>query len=171
MKNLTKIQTLFMIISLAIVAAFTDLSLAKLYNANQQKHLYPLTTTVTQINNDTVTVEDSNGNLWSFNGAEDWEINDSCALIMDDNNTKDIRDDVIISTRYQGRMESKISDIAYIERSSDNSYTVEDMEGNFHILFTDTNDGCGNVETENIDQLISSQRAVIFMLKNRRKGK
>jgi len=151
MKNLTKIQTLFMIISLAIVAAFTDLSLAKLYNANQQKHLYPLTTTVTQINNDTVTVEDSNGNLWSFNGAEDWEINDSCALIMDDNNTKDIRDDVIISTRYQGRMESKISDIAYIERSSDNSYTVEDMEGNFHILFTDTNDGCGNVETENID--------------------
>lgn len=139
MKNLTKIQTLFIIVALAIVAAFTDLSLAKLYNANQISHLYPLTTTVTQINNDTVTVEDSNGNLWSFDGAEDWEINDSCALIMDDNNTKDIRDDVIISTRYQGRMESKISDIAYIERSSDNSYTVEDLN--------DTNDGCGNVET------------------------
>lgn len=151
MKNLTKFQTLFIIVALTIIAAFTDLSLAKLYNANQQKHLYPLSTTVTEIENDTVTVEDSNGNLWSFDGAEDWEINDSCALIMDDNNTKDIRDDVIISTRYQGRMESKISDIAYIERSSDNSYTVEDMEGNFHILFTDTNDGCGNVETENID--------------------
>lgn len=151
MKKLTKFQTFFIIVALAIVAAFTDLSLAKLYNANQQKHLYPLSTTVTEIENDTVTVEDSNGNLWSFDGAEDWEINDSCALIMDDNNTKDIRDDVIISTRYQGRMESKISDIAYIERSSDNSYTVEDMEGNFHILFTDTNDGCGNVETENID--------------------
>lgn len=151
MKKLTKIQTFFIIVALAIVAAFTDLSLAKLYNANQQNHLYPLTTTVTEVNDDTVTVEDSNGNLWSFNGAEDWKINDSCALIMDDNNTKDIRDDVIISTRYQGRMESKISDIAYIERSSDNSYTVEDLNGNFHILFTDTNDGCGNVEIENID--------------------
>lgn len=151
MKNLTKFQTLFIIIALAIVAAFTDLSLAKLYNANQQKHLYPLSTTVMEINNDTVTVEDLNGNLWSFNGAEDWEINDSCALIMNDNNTKDIHDDTIISTRYQGRMESKISDIAYIERSSDNSYTVEDMFGNFHILFTDSDDGCGNVETENID--------------------
>lgn len=151
MKNLTKFQTLFIIIALAIVAAFTDLSLAKLYNANQQKHLYPLSTTVMEINNDTVTVEDSNGNLWSFNGAEDWEINDSCSLIMNDNNTKDIHDDVIISTRYQGRMESKISDIAYIERSSDNSYTVEDLNGNFHILFTDSDDGCGNVETENID--------------------
>lgn len=151
MKKFTKTQTLFIIVALAIIAAFTDLSLAKLYNANQQKHLYPLTTVVTEINNDTVTVKDSNGNLLSFDGAEDWEINDSCVLIMNDNNTKDIRDDVIISTRYQGRMESKISDIAYIERSSDNSYTVEDMEGNFHILFTDSDDGCGNVETENID--------------------
>ena len=151
MKNLTKFQTIYLIISLAIVAAFTDLSLAKLYNAKQISNLYPLSTTVTQINNDTVTVEDTNGNLWSFDGAEDWEINDTCALIMNDNNTKDIRDDVIISTRYQGRMESKISDIAYIERSSDNSYTVEDLNGNFHILFTDSDDGCGNVETENID--------------------
>lgn len=151
MKKFTKFQTLFIIISLAITAAMADKSICQLYNANQQKHLYPLSTTVTQIENDTVTVEDSNGNLWSFNGAEDWEINDSCALIMNDNNTKDIRDDVIISTRYQGRMESKISDIAYIERSSDNSYTVEDLNGNFHILFTDSDDGCGNVETENID--------------------
>lgn len=83
MKNLTKFQTLFIIIALAIVAAFTDLSLVKLYNANQQKHLYPLSTTVMEINNDTV--------------------------------------------------------------------TVEDMFGNFHILFTDSDDGCGNVETENID--------------------
>lgn len=151
MKNLTKFQTICLIILLVIVAAMTDKTICQIYNANQTSHLYPLSTTVTEINNNTVTVEDSNGNLWSFNGAEDWEVNDSCALIMNDNNTKDIRDDVIISTRYQGRMESKISDIAYIERSSDNSYTVEDMEGNFHILFTDTNDGCGNVETENID--------------------
>lgn len=151
MKNLTKTQTICLIISLAIVAAFTDLSLAKLYNANQQKHLYPLSTTVTEIENDTVTVEDTNGNLWSFDGAEDWEVGDTCALIMDNNSTKDIRDDVIISTRYQGRTESKISDITYIERSSDNSYTVEDLNGNFHILFTDSDDGCGNVETENID--------------------
>lgn len=90
-----------MIISLAIIAAFTDLSFAKLYNANQQKHLYPLSTTVTEINNDTVTVEDSNGNLWSFDGAEDLEVGDGCALIMHDNSTSEIVDDVIISARYQ----------------------------------------------------------------------
>lgn len=115
MKNLTKIQTLFIIISLAIVATMADKTICQLYNANQISHLYPLSTTVTQTNNDTVTVEDSNGNLWSFNDAEDWEINDTCALIMDDNSTKDICDDIIISTRYQGRMESRISDIAYRE--------------------------------------------------------
>lgn len=151
MKNLTKFQTLFIIISLAIVATMTDKSICQLYNANQQKHLYPLTTTVTEINNDTVTVEDATGNIWSFNGAEDWQVGDCCALIMHDNSTSEIIDDTIISTRYQGRMESKISDIAYIERSSDNSYTVEDLNGNFHILFTDSDDGCGNVESENID--------------------
>lgn len=151
MKKFTKMQTLFIIISLAIVASTFDKSICQLYNANQISHLYPLSTTVTEINNDTVTVEDSNGNLWSFNGVEDWQVGDGCALIMHDNSTSEIMDDTIISTRYQGRMESKISDIAYIERSSDNSYTVEDMFGNFHILFTDSDDGCGNVETENID--------------------
>lgn len=150
MKNLTKFQTICLIIALAITAAMADKSICQLYNANQISHLYPLSTTVTEIKNDTVTVEDSNGNLWSFNGVEDWEVGDGCALIMNDNSTSEIIDDTIISTRYQ-RTESKISDIAYIERSSDNSYTVEDLNGNFHILFTDSDDGCGNVETENID--------------------
>lgn len=96
-----KFTTFFIIISLAIVATMADKTICQIYNANQQKHLYPLTTTVTQINNNTVTVEDSNGNLWSFDGAEDWEVGDGCALIMDDNSTSEIVDDVIISAKYQ----------------------------------------------------------------------
>lgn len=138
------------LVCLAVGSGFT---VGKIAERKQVENMYPLSTIVTEINikDDSVTVEDSNGNLWLFNGVEDWQVGDGCALIMNDNNTKDIRDDTIISTRYQGRMESKISDIAYIERSSDNSYTVEDLNGNFHILFTDSDDGCGNVETENID--------------------
>lgn len=101
MKKFTKFQTIFIIISLAIVATMADKTICQLYNANQQKHLYPLSTTVTEINNDTVTVEDSNGNLWSFDGAEDWEVGDGCALIMDDNSTSEIIDDKIISAKYQ----------------------------------------------------------------------
>lgn len=101
MKKFTKMQTLFIIISLAIIASTFDKSICQIYNANQQKHLYPLTTTVTEIENETVTVEDSNGNLWSFNGVEDWQVGDGCALIMHDNSTSEIMDDTIISTRYQ----------------------------------------------------------------------
>lgn len=101
MKNFTKFQTICLIILLAIIAATADKTICQLYNANQQKHLYPLSTTVTEIKNDTVTVEDTNGNLWSFDGAEDWQVGDGCALIMHDNSTSEIIDDTIISTRYQ----------------------------------------------------------------------
>lgn len=90
-----------LIVMFATIAATFDKSICRLYNANQFSHLYPLTTTVTKIKNDTVTVEDSNGNIWSFDGAEDWEVGDGCALIMHDNSTREIVDDVIISTRYQ----------------------------------------------------------------------
>lgn len=101
MKNLTKFQMICLIVMFATIASTFDKSICQLYNANQISHLYPLTTTVTEINNDTVTVEDSNGNLWSFDGAEDWEVGDGCALIMDDNSTSEIVDDVIISAKYQ----------------------------------------------------------------------
>lgn len=101
MKNFTKFQMICLIVMFATIAATFDKSICRLYNANQFSHLYPLTTTVTKIKNDTITVEDSNGNIWSFDGAEDWEVGDGCALIMHDNSTREIVDDVIISTRYQ----------------------------------------------------------------------
>lgn len=101
MKNLTKFQMICLVVMFATIAATFDKSICRLYNANQFSHLYPLTTTVTEIKNNTVTVEDSNGNLWSFNGAEDWQVGDGCALIMHDNSTSEIIDDTIISTRYQ----------------------------------------------------------------------
>lgn len=101
MKNFTKFQMICLIVMFATIAATFDKSICRLYNANQFSHLYPLTTTVTETDNDTVTVEDSNGNIWSFDGAEDWEVGDGCALIMDDNSTSEIVDDVIISAKYQ----------------------------------------------------------------------
>lgn len=61
---------------------------------------YPLTTTVTDVADDVVTVEDSTGNIWEFKGADDWEIGDGCSLLMFDNLTDDITDDVIVKTRY-----------------------------------------------------------------------
>lgn len=64
--------------------------------------IYPLTAKVTEINyeDDTVTVETFTGFLFSFIGCEDWQEGDCASLIMDDNGTEKIFDDVIIMAHY-----------------------------------------------------------------------
>ena len=50
---------------------------------------------------DVITVEDSTGNLWTFEGVEDYDLSDRVALTMHDNGTEwDIKDDRIIEVRY-----------------------------------------------------------------------
>ena len=50
---------------------------------------------------DVITVEDSTGNLWTFDGVEDYDLSDRVALTMSDNGTDwDIKDDRIIEVRY-----------------------------------------------------------------------
>ena len=69
--------------------------------------LYPITTVVYNLDreNDLVTVKDANGNLWQFEGCEDWEINDICSMLMDDCGTTTIYDDEIVMVRYNGTTE------------------------------------------------------------------
>lgn len=71
---------------------------------NHIEGYYPLTTVIYNMDreNDIVTVEDANGNLWEFEGCEDWEIGDICSLLMFDNGTISIYDDEIIITHYNG---------------------------------------------------------------------
>ena len=52
--------------------------------------------------NDMVTFRDFNGNLWQFQGVEDFSVNDCVSVIMDSKKTPEIRDDEIISVRYDG---------------------------------------------------------------------
>lgn len=65
---------------------------------------YPTCGTVTEINreNGKVVVKDFNGNLWAFEGSEDWIEGDICAMIMSDEGTPEIYDDVIVQVRYCG---------------------------------------------------------------------
>lgn len=67
-------------------------------------HVYPHTGIVSEVNyvNNTVTVRDFNGHEWAFYGAEDWQSGDICAMIMDDNGTEMIYDDIIMDVRYCG---------------------------------------------------------------------
>ena len=47
-------------------------------------------------------IEDFNGNIWIFEGIEDWFIGDICAMMMDNNGTDIIYDDIIISVQCCG---------------------------------------------------------------------
>ena len=66
--------------------------------------LYPMTGIVVEVNydEDIVSVEDFNGNIWEFYGCEDWMEGDVCALLMNDCGTAEVTDDEIVSVRYCG---------------------------------------------------------------------
>lgn len=68
---------------------------------------YPVCAVVCEIDqqNNIVTVEDFNGNLWQFEGCEDWREGDICAMIMNDNSTEEIYDDTIEMVAYNGWIE------------------------------------------------------------------
>lgn len=51
---------------------------------------------------DTVTVETFNGFLFVFEGCEDFMKGDCVAMIMNDNDTEKVFDDIILMVRYRG---------------------------------------------------------------------
>ncbi len=71
--------------------------------------LYPKTMIVTEINTteDYVVCEDYTGNLWSFDGVEDWQEGDICSAIMWGKGTAEVIDDEIVMARYNGNVNAK----------------------------------------------------------------
>ena len=65
--------------------------------SKNKSELYALETIVRKVDreSDIVTCEDSNGNLWEFYGCEDWQEGDCASLLMNDQGTPTICDDVI----------------------------------------------------------------------------
>lgn len=76
-------------------------------SANTNEEIYPRTMMVNEINieTNTVVLTDSVGYEWKFEGVEDWEVGDICSCIMNSNGTENIEDDIIVNTKYNGRME------------------------------------------------------------------
>lgn len=66
--------------------------------------VYADTMVVTEVDyeGDVVTIADFNGFEWQFEGCEDWIEGDVCSVLMCDNGTEVIFDDVILSTTYSG---------------------------------------------------------------------
>lgn len=72
---------------------------------NKTQDYYPMSTTVREVDRkkDIVTVENNNGEQFQFTGVEDWQLGDICSLMLDNNGTENIYDDIIIKTIYDGR--------------------------------------------------------------------
>lgn len=90
------------IASLAICLQLVNTSVCtENYNYGE---LYPSVSVVCamDIENDIVTVQDTNGNLWQFLGCEDWELGDVVGMIMADSGTAEVWDDIIMQYRYCG---------------------------------------------------------------------
>ena len=89
MKKLTAIALILILTAIALTAC---------------AEIYPQTAIVTEVNytDDLVTVETFTGFQFSFEGCEDWMEGDCASLIMDDNGTDKIFDDLIIMARYSG---------------------------------------------------------------------
>lgn len=68
----------------------------------KQGYEYALTTVVVSVDYTTNIVKtmDATGNIWEFAGVEDWTPDDVCSMVMYDNGTADIHDDVIINAKY-----------------------------------------------------------------------
>lgn len=69
--------------------------------------LYPETMIVTEIDEtqDLVTLECANGNQFQFYGVEDYFEGDLVSLIMYNNGTAEVYDDMILSARYAGTVD------------------------------------------------------------------
>lgn len=76
-------------------------------NLTPVENLYPMTAVVTTVDYETdiVTMRDFNGNLWQFEGCEDWLENDVVACIMNNKGTPIIFDDEIVDLHYEGWLE------------------------------------------------------------------
>ena len=90
----------------AVVATLTSFFVGLAFPGNEKKapEVYPMAVTVVDISEalDVVTVKDTNENLWQFHGIEDYMVGDVVACIVDTNGTPEIKDDIIIQTRYNG---------------------------------------------------------------------
>lgn len=71
-------------------------------------HLYPRTAVVVAVDykEDIVTIVDAVGYEWQFTECEDWQVGDMVSLIMDDNGTEGITDDIIMDCLYGGTIDA-----------------------------------------------------------------
>lgn len=109
MKNEKLVNVLWRLWWIALVIGVLVMCVAGVARAE----IYALTTVVVSLDYDAdvVEVESFNGDVWAFDGCEDWCLFDICSMVMDDNNTTTIYDDIIINCRYNGWFEGWVEKV------------------------------------------------------------
>lgn len=102
MKNISLMEIFIWAVVISLAGFLIGMAFP--WNEKKAPEVYPMAVTVVDISEalDVVTVRDSNENLWQFHGVEDYMVGDVVACIVDTNGTPEIKDDVIVQTRYNG---------------------------------------------------------------------
>jgi hypothetical protein len=97
MKKSTAIIVIILVAS--VVSSLCGVLMNQLLNP---ANTYAMTCEVVELDreNDLVILVDANGFEWAWEGIEDWQIGDCASMLMDNNGTAEIFDDVILSMNY-----------------------------------------------------------------------
>lgn len=101
MRNIKKAISIFLFVAVIVSLLFAASACGK-RDAKTAESNYAMTAKVIAVSEvqDTVTVQDSTGNVWEFKDASDWEVNDCASLVMNGKGTESILDDEIVDARY-----------------------------------------------------------------------
>lgn len=85
-----------------VAAAFVGTSATAIPTTTEIEHYYAATFKIIDLEHESNTIVfiDANGNIWEYEGIEDWELGDTASVLMLDNGTTNIYDDKIVSMRY-----------------------------------------------------------------------
>lgn len=98
---------LVVILALIIVTYMGCMSIRKASDTSEGYYANSAVVTEIDRENDTVICEDFNGMRWAFRGVEDWGVGDGVSLLMCDNGTPTVYDDVVRDARYTAWVFSK----------------------------------------------------------------
>lgn len=107
MEKLNKGHAIIAGIILALFVGFLiwGMTAKETYTIKVKYYDYTLLTVITDVNDNSITAVDFNGNEWQFEEKSDWSINDYCLMAMNDKGTASIYDDEIVETRYAGYLQ------------------------------------------------------------------
>lgn len=104
MKEMGKAKyiSLCVVTTLLLLALVGGLAAIVTLSAKPATNDYAMTCKVVELDdeNDLVVLVDANGFEWAWEGIEDWQVGDCASLLMNDNGTAEIFDDIILSMHY-----------------------------------------------------------------------